>query len=692
MTALSLRGLSWQPYSRAEPTLLDLDLEIPAGQRVLLAGASGSGKSTVLRALAGLLDEETGELSGSAPGPSRPGERGLLLQNPLDALVAATVGREAAFGPENAALPREEIQARTAAALDAALVDLPAGRAPLDASGGQQQRLALAGSLALEPSALLLDEPTSMLDEDTAAAVRESLLAAAADRTLVIAEHHLSPWLDHVDRLIVLGEQAQILADGPPHEVAAGLIQDSDAPFHPADREHDSGQPEGAIIAALRGIDVQRGGRAVLADLDLELRSGRLSVVTGPSGSGKTTLLRTLLGLTTPSAGSVERPEPSRIAFVPQNPAHSFVAASVREEVLASPWARDEQLAEQLLERAGLSALAEANPHTLSGGEQRRLAIVAALAQEPRLLVLDEPTVGLDDVRHREVLELLEAARAEGCAVVAATHDPVLSARGDDECHLDGPAPERRTAPDRTISPVPRSRTIPADALNPLTLCLIGILAAIGSFAVQSWQGGLLALLPLALLAPLAVRSLRGGLLRLTPILLSAAGLAWTTALLGDAPSLSGEAWLLGAKEAARITVFVAPGVLALGSVDPTALGDALGGRLRMPARMIAASVAGLIRAGHLGRQWEIITHARILRGLGTRTSPRMLAGATLALLVDALRGAQQQALAMDSRGFATATTRSWALPSPLRRADLLGMAIAVGLAVWPLLAELLVG
>ncbi|MDN6328347.1 MAG: ATP-binding cassette domain-containing protein [Brachybacterium sp.] len=696
MTDLSLRGLTWHPYSRAEPTVLDLDLEIPTGQRVLLAGASGSGKSTVLRALAGLLDEESGELSGSAPGPARPGERGLLLQNPLDALVAATVGREAAFGPENAALPREEIQARTTAALDAALVDLDSDRAPLDASGGQQQRLALAGSLALDPSALLLDEPTSMLDEDTAAAVRESLLASATDRTLVVAEHRITPWLDHVDRLLVLDAQARILADGPPHEIAAGLPDSPAAPHRTAPPRSDSRECTGEVIAALRGVDAKRGGRPVLEELEIELLGGRLSVITGPSGSGKTTLLRTLLGLTSPSAGSVERPAAEQLAFVPQNPEHSFVAATVREEVLASPWARDEQLAEQLLERAGLSDLAQTHPHTLSGGEQRRLAIIAALAQTPRLLVLDEPTVGLDAARRAAVLELLDAARARGCAVVAATHDPVLIAHADREHRLSGVVAEEggpcRTGPDRTIGPVPRSRAIPADALNPLVLSLIGILAAVGSFAVQSWQGGLLALLPIVLLAPLAVRSLRAGLLRLTPILLSAAGLAWTTALLGQAPPLSGEAWLLGGKEAARITVFVAPGVLALGSVDPTALGDALGGRLRMPARMVAASVAGLVRAGHLGRQWEIITHARMLRGLGSRSSPRMLAGATLALLVDALRGAQQQALAMDSRGFATATTRTWALPSPLRRADLLGVAIALALAVWPLLAEMLVG
>ena len=715
MTSLSLQELTWRPFSRREPTVVGLGLTIPSGQRVLLTGASGSGKSTVLRALAGLLDEESGELGGSAPGPARPGERGLLLQNPVDALIAATVGRDAAFGPENAALSRTGIQQRVTAALDAARVDLEASRAPLEASGGQQQRLALAGSLALDPSALLLDEPTSMLDTDTAAAVREAILDTSTDRTLVIAEHRITPWLDHLDRLVVLGEQARILADGPPHQVAADMTHSPATSFAaPASSsvEAPGSAPSAALlpgcgpaherasadaVATLRTVTAERGARTVLDGVDLDVRAGQLTVITGPSGAGKTTLLRALLGLTAASAGTVSRPEREQMAFVPQNPEHSFIATTVREEVHASPWADDEQLTRELLERAGLTDLAAANPYTLSGGEQRRLAIIAALAQQPRLLVLDEPTVGLDPQRHAAVLELLEAARAEGCAVVAASHDPILIEGADLEHAIPGPsatAPRSSLSapPDRTIGPVPRSRSIPADALNPLVLCLIGILAAIGSFAVQTWQGGLLALLPLVLLAPLAVRSVRGGLLRLTPILLSAAGLAWTTALLGDAPSLSREAWLLGAKEAARITVFVAPGVLALGSVDPTALGDALGARLRMPARVVAASVAGLVRAGHLGRQWQIITHTRVLRGIGSPASPRLLAGATLALLVDALRGAQQQALAMDSRGFATATTRTWALPSLLRRVDLLGVGIALALAVWPLLAELLVG
>lgn len=696
-----MAGLSWRPFSRREPTIAGLDLEIPAGQRVLLAGASGSGKSTVLRALAGLLDEETGEGTGLLPAPERPGERGLLLQNPTHALVAASIARDAAFGPENAALPRPEIHARAAAALTAARVDLPPGRAPLEASGGQQQRIALAGALALDPELMLLDEPTSMLDARTADQVRDAILTAAAGSTLVVAEHRLGPWLPHVDRLVVLGEQARILADGEPatvlHEqetllrelgVLGDSTQVSSQKTSPVSSRGGAGAPaasgasERPVLAALQGVTVP--ARGLRDPLDLEVRAGGLTVLTGPSGAGKTTVLRTLLGTLVPATGTVTLPEPSRIALVPQNPEHSFVATTVRDELLASPWAEDEELAAELLERAGLTHLAGAHPHRLSGGEQRRTAIAAALAQRPALLVLDEPTVGLDARRRRTVINLLTEAAARGCAVLVATHDPELIAAATGRTELASPDPH---APEP-----PRPRRLPTDALNPLTLSLIGILAAIGSFAVQSWQVGLLALLPTVLLAPLAMRTLRGGALRMAPVLLSAAGLAWTTALLGEAPPLSREAWLLGLAEACRITAFVAPGVLALGSVQATALGDALAQRLHLPARPVAASVVALVRVGHLRSQWQTITEARIRRGLGSTRSPRMLAGATLALLVDTLRGAEQQALAMDARGFATATRRTWAEPSPFRRPDLLGMLLAAALLVWPALCRLLVG
>ncbi|MEE1619227.1 ATP-binding cassette domain-containing protein [Brachybacterium sp. J153] len=714
---LVLRELRWRPWTRPDPTLDGLTLRIPAGQRVLLAGPSGSGKSTVLRALAGLLDPEDGELAGTAPGPAeRAGQRGLLLQNPSQAMVGATVTRDAAFGPENAALPRQEIHERVAAALEAARVDVEAGRPPLDCSGGQQQRIALAGALALHPGALLLDEPTSMLDPATAAAVRDEILRAADGRTLVVADHDVAAWADRVDRLVVLGAQGRILADGSPaavlathHEVleAAGVLPRAEVP--PPSARPPAGSPDpadgsatagtrpgvsrGEVVAALRGVRVP--ARGLRTPVDLVARSGELTVLTGVSGAGKSTLLDLLLDpsrapSTAPTRrapdepdalGAVDRPGPGGIAAVPQDPSLGVVAATVREELTASPFA-DPERAGELLRLADLAPLADVHPHRLSGGEQRRLALAAALAQRPRLLVLDEPTVGLDAGRSRAVLALLHHAADEGCAVLAATHDPALVAAADARVHLPAPsAPARPPAP----------RRVPADALNPLTLCLIGILAAIGSFAVSTWQGGLLALLPLVVLAPLTVRSLRGGLLRLVPVLLAAAGLAWTTALLGEAAALSAEGWRRGLAEALRLTTFVAPGVLALGSVDPSALGDALGGRLRWPGRPVAAAVAALVRVGHLQRQWHLIVRTRILRGLGTARSPRLLAGATLSLLVDTLRGAEQQALAMDARGFATARHRTWSVPSPLGRADLLGLLLAVWLLVWPAAAELLV-
>jgi len=171
---VEVRALTWRPAGRRRPVLDGFDLTIEPGQRVLLAGPNGSGKSTLLRAIAGLLlTAETGDLSGTvridgcAP-QARPGQVALLLQDPSSATVAERVGRDVAFGPENLGLERREIWRRVHAALEAVGfpydVDHPTGAL----SGGESQRLALAGALAMEPQVVLLDEPTSMLDPQAA--------------------------------------------------------------------------------------------------------------------------------------------------------------------------------------------------------------------------------------------------------------------------------------------------------------------------------------------------------------------------------------------------------------------------------------------------------------------------------------------------------------------------------------------
>ena len=240
--------------------LRDVTLALEPGERVLLAGASGSGKSTLLRALAGLLETvDAGELTGSVlvdglePG-ARPGAVGLVLQEPGAGVVAASVGRDVAFGPENVGMPRPAMPEVVTSALGSVgLADLPLDTPTSALSGGQTQRLALAGTLALDPSVVLLDEPTAMLDPASARDVRDAVgrlvgqgsggpaahgwPAAPSEGsrrgpgghlprttrtpvrpTLVVVEHVLGPWVALVERLVVLSDDGRVVADGPVHE------------------------------------------------------------------------------------------------------------------------------------------------------------------------------------------------------------------------------------------------------------------------------------------------------------------------------------------------------------------------------------------------------------------------------------------------------------------------------------------
>jgi energy-coupling factor transport system ATP-binding protein len=464
VSEVRLRGFGWRHAGRRAWAVRGVDLDIAHGERVLLLGPSGAGKSTLLAALAGLLPEDSGESEGAAeidgldPRKAREGV-GILFQDPETQLVMARAGDDVAFGLENRAVDPADIWPRVDGALRR--VGFPYGRdRPTAAlSGGEQQRLALAGVLALRPDLLLLDEPTANLDPAGAALVREAIDRAASDTTVVLVEHRVAEALPLVDRVVVLEPGGGVRADGPPAEVfgrhgealaAAGVW----VPGHPVAPRRAAG-PAGEPLLTAEGLGMRHPGaaRPALCDVDLTVRAAEALAVLGPNGAGKSTLALMVGGLLRPTAGRLSAtaelagadastpphrwPAPAlagRIGSVFQDPEHQFVAATVREELALGP--RRVGLAEaavnatvdELLGRLHLDRLAGANPYTLSGGEARRLSVATALATAPRLLVLDEPTFGQDRRTWVELVDLLAGLRDGGRAVVTVTHDEAFVA------------------------------------------------------------------------------------------------------------------------------------------------------------------------------------------------------------------------------------------------------------------------
>ena len=425
MAIAALTHLTYWYPGDARPALSDVCLQVEAGLTVV-AGPSGGGKSTLLRIFNGLVPHfHGGRIGGIAEVmglsviamPTRKMARhvGFVFQDPELQTVYNVVDREVAFGLENTGVPRRQISGRVEEALHAAGVAGLVGRAVRTLSGGERQRVALASALAMRPSLVVLDEPTSQLDPDGA----QMVLAAATNlvdegRSVIISEHRLDHLLPRAGGLLL---------------VDAGIVTTSDpsawsppaAPSRPA-RTAALGGEAWSLLRVSAGF----GGRLVLDGVDLSGRSGEVVVLTGPNGGGKTTLLRVIAGSLAPLFGSVWR-RGGRVAYLPQNPSVLLHQPTVRAEVSFTLERSGELgLPGTILEELGLLPVADRYPRDLSCGERQRAALAAVLPGDPALVLLDEPTRGIDAGARGALVALIARLRDRGASVVLATHDDDL--------------------------------------------------------------------------------------------------------------------------------------------------------------------------------------------------------------------------------------------------------------------------
>ncbi|MFD3994505.1 ABC transporter ATP-binding protein [Streptomyces sp. NPDC058548] len=535
--------VSVQYEDTAEPVLRDVNLTVEEGELCLVVGHTGVGKSTLLGAVNGLVPHFTGgtlygrvTVDGRDTADHPPRELadvvGVVGQDPLDGFVTDTVEEELAYAMEQLAVPPATMRKRVEETLDLlGLADLR-HRALHELSGGQQQRVAIGSVLTAHPRVLVLDEPTSALDPTAAEEVLAAVTRLVHDLgvTVLLAEHRLERVVQYADRVIHLPGDGRVVA-GPPAEIfrtssiAPPIVElGRTAAWTPLPLSiRDARRAAAPLRARLgkvvpppvrpaadanrsdlltaRGITVTYQGVPAVREVDLDLRGGEITALMGRNGSGKSSLLWALQGSGPRKAGAVSVGEPggpaSRdprkvsaaearqlVGLVPQTPTDLLYLESVQQELdqadSESGIAADGVPARTILDRLAPGIPDTTHPRDLSEGQKLALVLAIQLAAAPRVVLLDEPTRGLDYRAKGELIKIVDDLAAEGRAVVISTHDVEFVARAADRVVVmaegdvvaDGPTGEVIVA-----SPVFAPQT--AKILAPLPFLTVDQLAAV---------------------------------------------------------------------------------------------------------------------------------------------------------------------------------------------------------------------
>jgi energy-coupling factor transport system ATP-binding protein len=486
------------------PTLVDVSFEVPEGELCLVVGVTGSGKSTLLRAVNGLVPRFSGGvlagsvvINGKSTADLPPRDLadvvGVVGQDPAAGFVTDYVEDELAYAMENLGVAPEVMRRRVEDILDLLGLHEIRHRPLASLSGGQQQRVAIGSVLTAGPRVLVLDEPTSALDPAAAEEVLAALTRLVHDLgiTVLIAEHRLERVVQYADRIVmvpgdgrpvVVGTPAEVFGQSsvaPPVVELGRLAGWSPLPLSVRDARRLAGplrerlaevelsafrrtsRVVGDVVAITDGLQASYGPITALRGIELQFRAGEVVALMGRNGAGKSTLLNHLVGLREPASGTVRvmGAEPHRLSahdvvrvagLVPQDSGVLLYHDTVAAECSASD--RDAGLdsgtTRSVLDQIVPDVNPTAHPRDLSEGQRLGLALSIVLASEPPLLLLDEPTRGLDYGAKQRLVELLSRLADEGHAVVIATHDVEVVAAVADRCVVlaegevvsDGPA------------------------------------------------------------------------------------------------------------------------------------------------------------------------------------------------------------------------------------------------------------
>jgi energy-coupling factor transport system ATP-binding protein len=428
---IEIDHLTVQFPGRTRPALQNIVARIRAGDVVAMTGPSGCGKTTLLRTLAGFIPDmipadvkgnvriERGDAAADCS-PQQVPRIGLVQQDPDAQICTLGVRAEVAFGPENLCLSREDVTSRVDAAMEVMGILHLADRETTTLSGGEKQRLAVASILAMEPSVLLLDEPTAHMDPAGVMDLFELLRRLHGERgcTLVVAEHRLRPLAQLSPRLWVM--DGGRLVDRDERRVHRATPYETRAEARMIARG--TGPVGSRSSVQVDNMSFGYGENRLFERLSFSLFPGCVLGVIGPNGGGKTTLLRLLAGLERPQVGEIHCPDGARIGMVFQHPHQQIFERTVRREMdIGEPL--PDRGAIRALKTARLEELSDAPPHSLSLGEQRRLTVLTAFRDDPPLLLLDEPFIGQDRENVAWIAHRIRQAQLAGSAICLVTHD-----------------------------------------------------------------------------------------------------------------------------------------------------------------------------------------------------------------------------------------------------------------------------